>query len=101
MIALHALPLVAQVLLPVVLLAWQARGRSRSCATALAKTLFIAAYLVAIALVGLWLIVPWFLSVVYLVLVRGQPYAEDACLVGEPRGKSIAWWTPRSRRSAV
>ncbi len=94
MIALHALPLVAQVLLPIVLLAWQAGGRSRSRATALVKTLFIAAYLVAIALVGLWLIVPWFLSVVYLLLfaVATMPVTR--------RMRSRAVW-PENRRGNV
>ena len=91
MIALHALPLVAQVLLPVVLLAWQARGRSRSCATALAKTLFIAAYLVAISLIGLWLVVPWFLSVVYLLLLA------VATMPVTRRMRSLAVW-PEDRR---
>ena len=96
MIALHALPLVAQVLLPIVLLAWQARGRSRSCATALAKTLFIAAYLVAIALVGLWLIVPWFLSVVYLVVLAVVTVPVTRAM----RSRSLALW-PENRRGRL
>jgi len=94
MIALHALPLVAQVLLPVVLLAWQARGRNQSRATAVAKTLFVAAYLVAIALVGLWLVVPWFLTVVYLLILA------VATVPVTRRMRSLAVW-PENRRGAV
>lgn len=94
MIALQVLPLVAQVLLPVVLLAWQARGRNRSCATALAKTLFIVAYLVAIALAGLWLIVPWWLSVVYLLVLAVATVPVTRAM------RSLAVW-PEHRRGGV
>jgi hypothetical protein len=46
---------------------WFAPGRTR--ASALLRLFMTAAYLVAITLAGLWLVVPWFLAIVYLAVL--------------------------------
>ena len=67
-----ALPLdllLLQVVVPVGLLAWLALGRPRSRAAWTARVMLAAAYVVAVALAGLWLALPVHLPVAYLALL--------------------------------
>jgi hypothetical protein len=86
MFLLYVLPIVVQVVVPFVLLGWQTFGAERDRAEALLKTLAVGAYLVAIASAGLWLIVPWPLSIAYL-FVFGT--AAGRLLF---RIHSVPWW---------
>jgi hypothetical protein len=67
-VGIYLLPIVTQVLAPLALLAWQAFGRETTRAAWVLKTTSIAAYLIAIVLAGLWLVAPWPLSIVYLLI---------------------------------
>jgi hypothetical protein len=66
---LYILPLVTQALAPVGLLAWLWFAPGRSRALWLARLFTTAAYLVTIALAGLWLMVPWFLAILYFAIL--------------------------------
>jgi len=60
------LPLILQLIVPVALLAWLARSRHADRGRRRAVTTLCAAYVVAIALAGLWLVLPWWTPMVYL-----------------------------------
>jgi hypothetical protein len=75
------IPLLTQVLIPLALLAWFASRRQRSQSAWLIEAILVASYLVAIALAGLWLTLPWYLPLVYAALfvvglLRGRPSAD-------------------------
>lgn len=57
-----------QVLTPLALLAALALGPARSRATWLTETIVVASYLAAIAIAGMWLVIPWFMVGVYAAL---------------------------------
>ncbi|KAM3114663.1 peptidoglycan DD-metalloendopeptidase family protein [Phormidesmis sp. 146-33] len=59
---------ILQLLIPLGLLVWQGASPSRSQIGWLLKTLLILGYLVAIALAGLWMVVPWWIPYLYLVI---------------------------------
>jgi hypothetical protein len=67
MLALHGAPFVLQVMFPLALLAWLARGRDRSITQWLIKTSLVLAYLSAVHFAGLWIVVPWYTGLVFLV----------------------------------
>jgi hypothetical protein len=67
MLALHGIPLVLQVGVPLALLAWQTLAPNRSIAQWLLKTIVIAGYLSAAYLVGLWAVLPWYTALILLV----------------------------------
>jgi len=89
MLALYVLPVVARVIAPLALLAWLWFAPGRSHASRVVRLFMTTAYLVAIALAGLWLIVPWFLAIVYLVIVALQAYAIPR------RRRSVPHWPQR------
>lgn len=62
------IPLVTQLLIPLGLLAWLGSRRPRSRAARLLEALLVGGYLLAIALAGLWLTLPWYLAWVYAAL---------------------------------
>jgi hypothetical protein len=66
-LALHGVPLVLQVMLPVALLAWLVRGGDGSITQWLIKTSIVLTYLTAAHFTGLWLVVPWYTALVFLV----------------------------------
>lgn len=59
------LPLVLQLLVPVGLLVWLAFGRPTSRTGWLLRAVLVACYLVATAVGGQWLILPWYTPVIY------------------------------------
>ena len=59
------LPLVTQLVVPVSLLAWLAFGGYATTARSMAIAMLVTTYLAAIWIAGLWLVLPWWLSVVY------------------------------------
>ncbi len=61
MAAVWIVPALRQVVIPLVLLVWQATSRDRVGLVWLMKTVAVAGYLEATALTGLWLIAPWYL----------------------------------------
>jgi len=63
------LPLVSQLVVPVVLLAWLALGRHAAQARFIAAAALTATYVLAIGIAGLWLVLPWWLPVGYGVVV--------------------------------
>jgi len=65
MTSLLLVPLIAQGLVPLGLVAWVAAGRHASRATWLLAAALAALWLAAIALAGLWLALPWYLPLVY------------------------------------
>jgi hypothetical protein len=67
MLALHGIPLVLQVGVPLALLAWQTLAPNRSIAQWLIKTIVIAGYLGAAHRVGLWAVLPWYTDLILLV----------------------------------
>jgi hypothetical protein len=89
MLALHVLLFVAQAIAPLALLAWLWFAPCRSGATTLLRMFMTTAYLVAIALASLWLIVPWFLALAYLVVVALRAYTMA------PGVRSARWWPQR------
>jgi hypothetical protein len=65
MLVLHAVPLALQFVLPVVLLAWFARGPSASVFQWLAKAIVVTLYLGAVHVAGLWVLLPWYTALVF------------------------------------
>jgi hypothetical protein len=68
MLSVPWVPLIVQLIVPVGLLLWFAFGHHGSHAIRLLAAALVACYLVAIALAGLWLVLPWYLPAVYGVL---------------------------------
>jgi len=89
MFAIYFLPLVTQVIAPLSLLAWLWFVPGRSRASALVRVFMTAAYLIAIAIAGLWLIVPWFLAILYMVILALQAPAIAR------RVRSVSRWPQR------
>jgi hypothetical protein len=88
MLALHLVPLVSQVLVPIVLLAWHGVSADRHGAGVVLRTTALAAYFIAIGLAGLWLVVPVFLWIVYLIILGVQSRSVHTRL------RSIPRWPP-------
>jgi hypothetical protein len=84
MLALYLLPLVAQLVAPLALLVWLWLAPGHSRASALVRLFMTAAYLVAITLAGVWLIVPRFLATVYLVVLALQACAAALNVRSKP-----------------
>jgi hypothetical protein len=61
--ALHGIPLVLQVALPLALLGWQAFHPEPSICRWLINTGVVILYLSAVAVAGLWLLVPWYTGI--------------------------------------
>jgi hypothetical protein len=59
MLSIHGVPIALQFVLPVALLGWQAFGRDRSAAGWLVKSGVVLLYLTAVAVAGLWVLLPW------------------------------------------
>ncbi|HLS48096.1 MAG TPA: hypothetical protein VK012_06220, partial [Gemmatimonadales bacterium] len=62
-------PLVAQVLLPLGLVAWVGSRRHESRLGWALAVLLAGAALLAVRLAGVWLVVPWYLPLVFAVLL--------------------------------
>ena len=59
------LSLATQLVIPASLLAWLTFGHHATRARWITLALLIATYLLAIAIAGLWLVLPWWLPLVY------------------------------------
>ncbi|MCE7938380.1 MAG: hypothetical protein DYG90_07320, partial [Chloroflexi bacterium CFX6] len=75
---------VAQVAVPLVLIAWFARRSPRGRTAWLLEATIVAAYLVAIALAGVWLLLPWHTSRVYAVLFALAALRSRAAIASPP-----------------
>ncbi len=69
MLTVHGLPLLLQAGAPLALLAWQVMGPNRSLSGWLIKTTLVAGYLGAVHRAGLWLVLPRYTALVFLVLL--------------------------------
>jgi hypothetical protein len=65
MLALHVISLALQVAVPILLLGWFACGRSGSISGWLARATTMVAYLGAVHIAGLWMLVPWYTTAVF------------------------------------
>jgi hypothetical protein len=93
-IGIYVIPLIAQMLVPLVLLGWQSLVAEHSRIAWIMKTSAVAAYLVAIAVAGLWLVVPWYVSVIYVLIFIAL------ILRASLRIWQMAWW-PRAAGGQV
>src|SRR5688572_5356220 len=91
MFALHGIPLVLQIGVPLALLAWQALAANRSIAQWLMKTVAIAGYLAAAHSVGLWAVLPWYTALVLLAALTAIALWQLRAV-----GK-LPWKSPRPR----
>jgi hypothetical protein len=64
-LVLHAVPVALQLVVPLVLLAWFARGRNAGVFQWLAKAIVVALYLSAVHFAGLWVVLPWYTAPVF------------------------------------
>jgi hypothetical protein len=69
MTAVVLIPLVLQLVVPLALIGWVALSRGFGRAPLLLDVAIAAAYVCAIAVAGLWLVLPWYLPAVYLALL--------------------------------
>jgi hypothetical protein len=84
------LPLVSQLVVPVSLLAWLAFGRHATKARSSVVAALVAAYVVAIGIAGLWLVLPWWLPFAYgAVIVWTIAHALRDSDGGAPRPRGV------------
>jgi Peptidase family M23 len=86
---------IAQLLIPVGLLIWQGKSPANSQIGWGLKTVLVLGYLVAIALAGLWLAIPWWVSYLYLGLWLVLAIVSSRSIRQQSRfPKSSIWaWT--------
>jgi hypothetical protein len=87
-------PLLLQLMAPLALLAWLAFGRPRSRAEWLLRVGFVASYILAVGMAGLWLVLPWYTPVIYCGLFL---LAAASSLAGR---RALPRW-PSGRRSIL
>lgn len=68
MISLFVIPAVLQIAVPVALLVWQSAGRDTSLISWFLKHGAVWSYIYATSIAGLWLVAPWYLPHVFLVM---------------------------------
>jgi murein DD-endopeptidase MepM/ murein hydrolase activator NlpD len=85
MLMLYVLPLVAQVAVPIALLAWLWCFPGRNRAAVLLRVFMTAVYLAAVALASLWLVAPWILAIVYLAILALEASAIPRRVQSVPR----------------
>jgi hypothetical protein len=87
------LPLILQLIVPGALLLWLAGSRHAAWGRRSAVAALCAAYVVAIAIAGLWLVLPWWLPLVYLALfvwlVVGRDTGRAAASPARSRGHRV------------
>ena len=86
-----------QLLIPVALLWWQWRSRALTRGECAVRAAAVLGYLMAIALAGLWLLLPWWTPFVYLLVAGGltwthcrRPLSEARLTVSQPTTRSSA-----------
>ena len=90
--------ILGELLLPLALLSWSWRGICGNRVEWLLKTLSLAAYLVLIAVAGVWLLLPWYLPYGFAILgLAAVTAAWGRCRRPSPgiRGAKIRRWWPR------
>lgn len=95
MLALHGIPLVLQVGVPLALLAWQALAGNRSISEWLLKTVAIAGYLAAAHRIGLWAVLPWYTALVLLVALTAMALSQLRSV------RKLPWKSARPRWPAL
>jgi hypothetical protein len=58
-------PLILQLLVPLILIVWLGFGRPSSSSAWVLRAVLTGLYLIAIGIGGLWLIMPWYLPVLF------------------------------------
>lgn len=101
MLALHGLPLVLQVGVPIALLAWQVRAPNRSIAGWLIRTSVISGYLVAAYKVGLWAVLPWYTALVLLAALVAIALRQLPAVRRLPWTSGRPHWLPFVGRAAL
>jgi hypothetical protein len=71
MLSLHAIPLALQLVVPILLLGWFARGWNDSISGWLAKAATILLYLGAVHVAGLWVLLPWYTAAAFVIGLIG------------------------------
>ena len=95
MLALHGTPILLQLVVPLVLLGWQAFSRDPSSCRWLIRTGAVLLYLVAIYVGGLWLVLPRYTAVVLMA-------ALAATVLWQLRGvRRLPWRTNRPSWMAI
>lgn len=89
MLAVHGIPLVLQVGVPLALLAWQVLTPNRSFAGWLIKTAVIAAYLGAACTIGLWAVLPWYTALILLAVQMAIALSQLRAV------RRLPWRAPR------
>jgi hypothetical protein len=90
MLSLHGWPIALQTGVPALLLAWVIAGRHRSITAFLVKLVAVVLSLVAIHLGGLWVVLPWYTTLGFLVLVFAGVFQQRS------RIRSLPWRAPLS-----
>lgn len=91
MFSLFAIPVVLQIAVPIALLVWQAAGRDTDLVSWFLKHGAVWCYIYATSITGLWLIAPWYLPHVFLVISLSIAARHLA-------GAFILWRTPDTPR---
>jgi len=92
MLSLHVISLALQVAVPIFLLGWFARGRSRSISGWLARATTIVTYLGAVHVAGVWMLVPWYTAAIFAIGLVGIGLLQIRCVRQLPwRASRVAW----------
>jgi len=86
--------LIYQVLVPLLLLTWLALGRAASRSAWLLKLLAALGYFTAIAIAGLWLLLPWFVPHAFIALALALAWRAW-------RRTPPVWWMPEGWRGVL
>jgi hypothetical protein len=101
MLALHGLPLMLQVGVPLALLCWQALAPNRSIAQWLMKTVLVAGYLAAAHTVGLWAVLPWYTALLLLVALTAIALWQLPSVRKLPWTAAPMRWVPIAGRASL
>jgi hypothetical protein len=84
--------IIIQLVIPLGLLVWQGKSSSNSQLGWSLKTIAVLGYLVALALAGLWLVIPWWVSYLYLALWLVLAIVTRQSLRQQPRFPQKTSW---------
>ena len=94
------LPLLTQLVVPLALVAWLAYRRPPCRASSVLGSVLAAAYIFAIAVAGLWLILPWYLPFVYgALLIPAVARSLRVARRGPPAPDHLAGFVAALRRA--
>lgn len=102
MLSLFWLPVVLQVLVPLVLLTLLAMGRERSEAAWLLTAISVGFYLCAVAIAGMWLLLPWYTPVMYgMIFIAALVFSLRRAGTRGPWPRSMTGWSVFAARAVV